>query len=170
MSVRRGWLLVVVQGKKGELVQSWFSFSLLSCPRIQLMMFARRAESESLGLPAVGLPAPLVCTATELGVKAVTAKMPLPVSLVTGIAAVTPPTVFENAALIDVQAEKGRAIASSIRAAGGRACFVECDVRDEAQVEARFEGSIDRYGRIDVAVHNAGLGGTVSLKQMTDEQ
>ena len=45
-----------------------------------------------------------------------------------------------------------------------------CDVRDEAQVEALFDGSIDRYGRIDVAVHNAGLGGTVPLTEMTDEQ
>jgi 3-oxoacyl-[acyl-carrier protein] reductase len=45
-----------------------------------------------------------------------------------------------------------------------------CDVRDESQVDALFGGSIDRYGRIDVAVHNAGLGGTVPLTEMTDEQ
>ena len=45
-----------------------------------------------------------------------------------------------------------------------------CDVRVEAQVDALFDGSIDRYGRIDVAVHNAGLGGTVALVEMTDEQ
>jgi len=45
-----------------------------------------------------------------------------------------------------------------------------CDVRDGAQIEALFDGSIDRYGRIDVAVHNAGLGGTVPLTEMTDEQ
>lgn len=47
---------------------------------------------------------------------------------------------------------------------------VVCDVRDEAQVESLFDGSLDRYGRIDVAVHNAGLGGTVPLIDMTDEQ
>ena len=45
-----------------------------------------------------------------------------------------------------------------------------CDVRDDAQIEALFDGSIDRFGRIDVAVHNAGLGGTVPLTEMTDEQ
>jgi 3-oxoacyl-[acyl-carrier protein] reductase len=45
-----------------------------------------------------------------------------------------------------------------------------CDVRDESQVDSLYSGSIDRYGRIDVAVHNAGLGGTVPLSEMTDEQ
>jgi 3-oxoacyl-[acyl-carrier protein] reductase len=45
-----------------------------------------------------------------------------------------------------------------------------CDVRDEGQVDSLFDGSIERYGRLDVAVHNAGLGGTVPLVDMTDEQ
>jgi 3-oxoacyl-[acyl-carrier protein] reductase len=47
---------------------------------------------------------------------------------------------------------------------------VVCDVRDEAQVDALFDGAVERYGRVDVAVHNAGLGGTVALTEMTDEQ
>lgn len=47
---------------------------------------------------------------------------------------------------------------------------VVCDVRDEAQVDHLFDDSIERFGRIDVAVHNAGLGGTVALTEMTDEQ
>jgi 3-oxoacyl-[acyl-carrier protein] reductase len=47
---------------------------------------------------------------------------------------------------------------------------IVCDVRDESQVDRLFDSSIDRYGRIDVAVHNAGLGGTVPLTEMTDEQ
>jgi 3-oxoacyl-[acyl-carrier protein] reductase len=45
-----------------------------------------------------------------------------------------------------------------------------CDVRDEAQVGALYDGAVSRFGRIDVAVHNAGLGGTVPLVEMTDEQ
>ena len=45
-----------------------------------------------------------------------------------------------------------------------------CDVRDDAQVDALFDRSMDWYGRIDVAVNNAGLGGTVPLVEMTDEQ
>jgi 3-oxoacyl-[acyl-carrier protein] reductase len=45
-----------------------------------------------------------------------------------------------------------------------------CDVRDESQVAALYDGTVDRFGRIDVAVHNAGLGGTVPLVDMTDDQ
>jgi len=45
-----------------------------------------------------------------------------------------------------------------------------CDVRDEAQVTALYDGAAARFGRIDVAVHNAGLGGTVPLVEMTDDQ
>jgi len=45
-----------------------------------------------------------------------------------------------------------------------------CDVRDEAQVGALYDGAVARFGRIDGAVHNAGLGGTVPLVEMTDEQ
>ena len=43
-------------------------------------------------------------------------------------------------------------------------------MRDEAQVGSLYDGTVGRFGRIDVAVHNAGLGGTVSLVEMTDEQ
>ena len=45
-----------------------------------------------------------------------------------------------------------------------------CDVRDESQVGGLYDGAVARFGRIDVAVHNAGLGGTVPLLEMTDEQ
>ncbi len=56
--------------------------------------------------------------------------------------------------------------------AGGssRVHALACDVRDEAQVVALYDGALARFGRIDVAVHNAGLGGTVPLVEMTDEQ
>ena len=37
-------------------------------------------------------------------------------------------------ALIDVQAEKGRAVAKRIADRGGRALFIECDVRREEAV------------------------------------
>jgi 3-oxoacyl-[acyl-carrier protein] reductase len=47
---------------------------------------------------------------------------------------------------------------------------VPCDVTDEAQVQALYAAAVDAFGRFDVAVHNAGLGGTVPLVEMTDEQ
>jgi len=53
---------------------------------------------------------------------------------------------------------------------GGDVLAVPCDVTDEAQVQALFARTVAHYGRFDVAVHNAGLGGTVPLVEMTDEQ
>ncbi|GAA1944249.1 SDR family oxidoreductase [Amycolatopsis minnesotensis] len=47
---------------------------------------------------------------------------------------------------------------------------IRCDVTDEGQVQALFDGAAARFGRIDVVVNNAGLGGSKSLVDMTDEE
>jgi 3-oxoacyl-[acyl-carrier protein] reductase len=47
---------------------------------------------------------------------------------------------------------------------------VPCDVTDEAQVQALLETTVAEHGRIDVLVNNAGLGGEVTLEQMSDDQ
>ena len=45
-----------------------------------------------------------------------------------------------------------------------------CDVTEEREVEALMAGAVRRFGRVDVLVNNAGLGGTSSVLEMTDEQ
>jgi 3-oxoacyl-[acyl-carrier protein] reductase len=45
-----------------------------------------------------------------------------------------------------------------------------CDVTDQAQVTALVDGVVGAFGRLDVLVNNAGLGGTASVVDMTDEQ
>jgi 3-oxoacyl-[acyl-carrier protein] reductase len=47
---------------------------------------------------------------------------------------------------------------------------VPCDVTDEDQVQHLFAAAVERHGRIDVVVNNAGLGGTADLVDMTDDQ
>jgi 3-oxoacyl-[acyl-carrier protein] reductase len=47
---------------------------------------------------------------------------------------------------------------------------VACDVTDAAQVDALFAAVLERHGRLDVVVNNAGLGGTANVVEMTDEQ
>jgi 3-oxoacyl-[acyl-carrier protein] reductase len=53
---------------------------------------------------------------------------------------------------------------------GDRVRSAVCDVTDEADVEALVAGAVREFGRIDVFINNAGLGGTSSILEMTDEQ
>jgi NAD(P)-dependent dehydrogenase (short-subunit alcohol dehydrogenase family) len=45
-----------------------------------------------------------------------------------------------------------------------------CDVRDEAQVEALVNDTVERHGRLDVMVANAGIATVSPLAEMTLEQ
>ncbi|MGE5291513.1 MAG: SDR family oxidoreductase [Micromonosporaceae bacterium] len=56
------------------------------------------------------------------------------------------------------------------RRAGAKPLAVPCDVTQEDQVQALYAAAIERHGCVDVAVNNAGLGGTARLTEMTDEQ
>lgn len=53
-----------------------------------------------------------------------------------------------------------------IQAMGGRAISVQCDVREDAQVEALRDATIAAFGRCDILVNNAGIsfpGQTIDL-------
>src|SRR5258708_11838314 len=45
--------------------------------------------------------------------------------------------------------------ADEVRAAGGKALPVLCDIRDEAQVMAAIEATVAEFGGIDICVNNA---------------
>ncbi len=45
--------------------------------------------------------------------------------------------------------------AAEIEAAGGRALAIQCDIRDEAQVDAAIQQTVDAFGGLDVLVNNA---------------
>ncbi|MEY4159956.1 MAG: hypothetical protein RLZZ136_577 [Pseudomonadota bacterium] len=49
------------------------------------------------------------------------------------------------------------------------ATFV-CDVTDQAQVDGLRDAALSQLGKVDVLINNAGLGGEVSVVDMTDEQ
>lgn len=51
-----------------------------------------------------------------------------------------------------------------------RVYAVRCDVTDDEQVRGLIEATVARFGRLDVMVNNAGLGGTRSVLEMTDEE
>ncbi|MFN3469162.1 MAG: SDR family oxidoreductase [Novosphingobium sp.] len=45
-----------------------------------------------------------------------------------------------------------------------------CDVTSEAQVQDLRDAALEAFGTVDVLINNAGLGGEVSVVDMTDEQ
>jgi NAD(P)-dependent dehydrogenase (short-subunit alcohol dehydrogenase family) len=53
---------------------------------------------------------------------------------------------------VDISADAGKAAAEET---GGE--FVACDVSDEEQVKALFDGVAERHGRVDIAFNNAGI-------------
>jgi NAD(P)-dependent dehydrogenase (short-subunit alcohol dehydrogenase family) len=57
----------------------------------------------------------------------------------------------------DWNEEKGREVAAAIEAAGGSAFFQQVDISDSAQVKAMVDATVERYGRLDVAVNNAAI-------------
>jgi len=61
--------------------------------------------------------------------------------------------------LADVEATGGEATAGLVRAAGGEADFLRADVTQADQVAALVQAAVSRYGRLDCAFNNAGIGG-----------
>ena len=53
---------------------------------------------------------------------------------------------------------------------GDRIWSLPCDVTDQRAVDALIDGAVSAFGRIDVLINNAGLGGTSSILDLTDEQ
>jgi NAD(P)-dependent dehydrogenase (short-subunit alcohol dehydrogenase family) len=60
--------------------------------------------------------------------------------------------------VVDWDADTGERTAAEIRRDGGEAIFVKCDVSNEDQVKAMIQATLDKYGRLDVLVNNAGIG------------
>jgi NAD(P)-dependent dehydrogenase (short-subunit alcohol dehydrogenase family) len=56
----------------------------------------------------------------------------------------------------DIDAEKGVAQAERLGSEGD-VIFVQCDVGDKSSVDLLFSKAVDYYGRVDIAVANAGI-------------
>ncbi|MFB4278112.1 SDR family NAD(P)-dependent oxidoreductase [Nonomuraea sp. MTCD27] len=63
----------------------------------------------------------------------------------------------------------GEEVEADIRRSGGEAVYVRGDVRVESQVKAFVDRVASRYGRLDVAFDNAGIGGSAEPHAITLE-
>jgi len=99
------------------------------------------------------------------------------VALVTGAAAgigraIAERLAAEGAAVVlgDREDDVGAATAGAIRAAGGRAHFVCVDVAREADVVRMIAATVEVFGRLDLLVNNAGIGGFSAFEALTPER
>ena len=66
-------------------------------------------------------------------------------------------------------ADNGQQTVDDIVAAGGEAMLVQCDVGKRSEVEKVVSATAARWGRIDIAIHNAAIFPIHSIADMPDE-
>src|SRR4051812_22478147 len=88
-----------------------------------------------------------------------------------GIGLATAESAAKQGATVVLAARSARTldeIVSRITAAGGQAISVECDVADRDQIAHVAHTAVDRFGRIDTWVNNAGVAIFGRLDQVSD--
>lgn len=63
-----------------------------------------------------------------------------------------------DVAIVDLNEAAGQKTADEIRALGRQSLFVSCDVTQKDQVQAMVQRVAAQFGRLDIALNNAGIG------------
>ena len=91
-----------------------------------------------------------------------------------GIGFATARRCVEEGAVVAISDRHERRLgeaAAELSALGGREVLaIPCDVTSTERVDRLFDETVRGLGHLDVAVNNAGLGGTVDIVDMTDDQ
>jgi len=72
--------------------------------------------------------------------------------------------------IADVDTKAGELVAQEIQHANGSAIFVKADVANAADVQALVTKTVQTYGRLDIGVNNAGIGGPSAITGDYTEQ
>jgi NAD(P)-dependent dehydrogenase (short-subunit alcohol dehydrogenase family) len=62
----------------------------------------------------------------------------------------------------DIDEKGGNAVLNEIKKSGGEAMFVKSDSSDPEANKALVDQTVRKYGKLDIAVNNAGIGGPLS--------
>ncbi|WP_025617350.1 SDR family oxidoreductase [Salinispora cortesiana] len=91
-----------------------------------------------------------------------------------GIGAAVVERCLDEGALVVISDRHLRRLAESYERLSadypGRVRSLPCDVTDEQEVEALVNAAVADFGRLDVMINNAGLGGTASVMEMADDE
>ena len=73
--------------------------------------------------------------------------------------------------LSDIQMDKLQTVAQELEAKGAEVYYTACNIADRAQVQAMVAGGVEKFGQLDIAINNAGLGHMpTSLTNVTDRE
>ena len=114
----------------------------------------------ALGLAVTAMAPTGAATAAERSRGRFDGKVVLITGATSGIGAATARAMADEGAKVFFcgRREKlGQEVAAGIRARGGEATFRRADVRVEADVRGLVDQCVRRYGRLDIAVNNAGI-------------
>ncbi len=70
----------------------------------------------------------------------------------------------------DVLEDDGKQVETDINGSGGEALFVRLDVTRESDWQHAVRATVERFGRLDVVVNNAGVGESTMVESTTEEQ
>jgi 3(or 17)beta-hydroxysteroid dehydrogenase len=73
-------------------------------------------------------------------------------------------------AIGDILEDEGRKLEAEINATGGEALFVRLDVASEADWQQAVAATVQRFGKLDVLVNNAGISGRGRVEDTTVEE
>lgn len=68
-----------------------------------------------------------------------------------------------NVVLSDIQESEGMAAVKHITDSGGSASFFKTDVAKPEEMEALVNFAVKTYGKLDIAINNAGIGGELNM-------
>lgn len=69
----------------------------------------------------------------------------------------------------DINETGGKEVEQSIAGTNGKACFYRADVSNASEVRGLIDGTVERFGRIDILINNAGVQHIAPIVEFAEE-